>query len=75
MEKALNALLIDKHIETKTHTGAMKMFNVEYVRVENAFFSNLQALSFLRTKQYRQRLHRSRQFLLKRGIRRNLIEN
>ncbi len=40
MEKALNALLIDKHIETKTHTGAMKMFNVEYVRVENAFFSN-----------------------------------
>lgn len=40
MEKAINALLIDKRIETKTYTGAMKMFNVEYVRTENAFFSN-----------------------------------
>ena len=28
MEKAVNALLIDKHVETRTHNGAMKMFNV-----------------------------------------------
>lgn len=40
MEKAINALLIDKRIEVKTHTGAMKMFNLECVRAENAFFSN-----------------------------------
>ncbi len=40
MEKAITALLIDKRIETKTHNGAMKMFNVEYVRGENAVFTN-----------------------------------
>ena len=40
IEKAINALLIDKHIETKTHNGALKMFNVEYVRVENAYFTD-----------------------------------
>lgn len=40
IEKAINALLIDKRIETRTHSGAMKMFNVEYVRVENAYFSD-----------------------------------
>ncbi|MEZ3445681.1 MAG: HEPN domain-containing protein [Lachnospiraceae bacterium] len=39
MEKAVNALLIDKHVETRTHNGAMKMFNVEYVRIENAYFT------------------------------------
>ena len=40
MEKAITVLLIDKRIETKTHNGAMKMFNVEYVRGENAVFTN-----------------------------------
>lgn len=40
IEKAINALLIDKHVETKTHNGAMKMFNVEYVRTENAYFTD-----------------------------------
>lgn len=40
IEKAINALLIDKHVETKTHNGAMKMFNVEYVRIENAYFTD-----------------------------------
>ena len=39
MERAVNALLIDKHVETRTHNGAMKMFNVEYVRIENAYFT------------------------------------
>jgi len=38
MEKAINALLIHKHVEAKTHSGAMKMFNVKYVRVENGYF-------------------------------------
>ena len=33
-------LTLDKHIETKTHNGALKMFNVEYVRVENAYFTD-----------------------------------
>lgn len=40
MEKAINALLIDKHMEAKTHNGAMKLFNVEYVRADNAYFTN-----------------------------------
>lgn len=39
IEKAVNALLVDKHIEVSTHNGAMKMFNMEYVRPENAFFT------------------------------------
>ena len=33
-------MLIDKHVETKTHNGALKMFNIEYVRVENAYFTD-----------------------------------
>lgn len=40
IEKAINALLIYKKIEVKTHNGAMKMFNVEYVRTENACFTD-----------------------------------
>ncbi|MDE5700052.1 MAG: HEPN domain-containing protein [Lachnospiraceae bacterium] len=40
IEKAVNALLIDRHVETKTHNGAMKMFNVEYVRTEDAYFTD-----------------------------------
>ena len=40
IEKAINALLIDKHIETKTHNGALKMFNIEYVRMKNAYFTD-----------------------------------
>lgn len=40
IEKAVNALLVRKHIETSTHNGAMKMFNMEYVRTENAFFTH-----------------------------------
>lgn len=40
IEKAINALLIDKRVETKTHNGALKMFNVEYVRAENAYFTD-----------------------------------
>lgn len=40
IEKAINALLIDGHVETKTHNGALKMFNVEYVRTENAYFTD-----------------------------------
>ncbi len=38
MEKAINALLIHKHVEAKTHSGAMKMFNVKYVRAGNGYF-------------------------------------
>lgn len=39
MEKAVNALLIHSHIEAKTHNGSMTLFNVNFVRTENPFFS------------------------------------
>ncbi len=32
IEKSLGALLINKGIETKTHTGVLKMFNMEFIR-------------------------------------------
>lgn len=32
IEKAISALLISKQIETKTHSGVLKMFNLEFVR-------------------------------------------
>lgn len=53
IEKAVNALLIKKHVETKTHNGAMKMFNVEYVRVENAYFTDEDYRLIARAEQIR----------------------
>ena len=32
IEKAISALLISRQIETKTHAGVLKMFNLEFVR-------------------------------------------
>lgn len=53
IEKAVNALLVKKHIEVQTHNGAMKMFNIEYVRAENAFFTQEDYRSIARTERIR----------------------
>lgn len=53
MEKAVNALLIYKHLEAKTHNGIMKLFNLEYVRAENAFFTNEDYRIFAKAEQIR----------------------
>ena len=39
IEKALSGLLISHKIETKTHSGVLKMFNLEFVRNGDGFFT------------------------------------
>lgn len=39
IEKALSALLLSHRIETKTHSGVLKMFNLEFVRNGDGFFT------------------------------------
>jgi uncharacterized protein (UPF0332 family) len=39
IEKALSALLISHKIETKTHSGVLKMFNLEFVRNGDGTFN------------------------------------
>ncbi len=39
IEKALSALLIFHKIETKTHSGVLKMFNLEFIRNGDGFFA------------------------------------
>lgn len=39
IEKALSALLISHKIETKTYSGVLKMFNLEFIRNGDGFFT------------------------------------
>lgn len=39
IEKALSALLISHKIETKTHSGVLKMFNLEFIRNGDGSFT------------------------------------
>lgn len=39
IEKALSALLISHKIETKTHAGVLKMFNLEFIRNGDGLFN------------------------------------
>ncbi|MCM1235079.1 MAG: HEPN domain-containing protein [Ruminococcus flavefaciens] len=40
IEKALSALLALHKIETKTHSGVLKMFNLEFIRNGDGFFNS-----------------------------------
>lgn len=39
IEKALSALLISHKIETRTHSGVLKMFNLEFIRNGDGTFT------------------------------------
>ncbi len=39
IEKALSALLISHKVGTKTHAGVLKMFNLEFIRNGDGFFT------------------------------------
>lgn len=41
IEKSLTALLLTENVQTQTHNGCLKQFNLLFVRGENNYFSTI----------------------------------